>query len=266
VTLAEIAAGLSSVLNEIARQRVLAASAAQALTRARDGIAASTKDSRHPLAARAVAGLSTAIDKLRQADQDAAASVAAIAGYARIAGINLSTASGQDVAAPTAVDGPAGGLDDLLSSPGQIRQWICDAGTSLPRRPGGKGPTHGALYDPRGQQLANPPLTQSGGTLRSGGASGVRAGLRVEWHSLAQATREHVESHAAAILRKPAAPQEAVLVINKPTCVSRGEYVGCDEILPAMLPVGKRLAVYVTDGTRTTLSRVYTGTGEGIAP
>ncbi|WP_255500684.1 DddA-like double-stranded DNA deaminase toxin [Micromonospora sp. Llam0] len=82
---------------------------------------------------------------------------------------------------------------------------------------------------------------------------------------MAQGTREHVEAHAAALLRKPGAPKEAVLVVNKPTCVSRGEYVGCDEVLPGMLPEGSRLAVHVSDGATTRPLKVYTGTGEGIA-
>ena len=107
-------------------------------------------------------------------------------------------------------------------------------------------------------------MTQAAGTLRSGDAPGARDGLRADWYPLAQVTREHVEAHAAAMLRKPGSPNEAVLVINKPTCVSRGEYVGCDELLPDMLPVGKSLAVYVTDGTRTTLSKTYAGTGRGL--
>jgi len=80
-------------------------------------------------------------------------------------------------------------------------------------------------------------------------------------------TREHTEAHAAAMLRRPGSPQDAVLVINKPTCTSRGNYVGCDEVLPGMLPAGKRLAVYATDEQQQPrLLKVYEGTGEGIAP
>ncbi|WP_442932384.1 DddA-like double-stranded DNA deaminase toxin [Micromonospora sp. NBC_01699] len=69
----------------------------------------------------------------------------------------------------------------------------------------------------------------------------------------------------AALLRKPGAPREAILVVNKPSCVSRGEYIGCDEAPPGMLPPGSRLTVYVSDGTTTKPLKVYTGTGEGIA-
>jgi hypothetical protein len=105
----------------------------------------------------------------------------------------------------------------------------------------GKGPTHGLLFDAVGSPLTGIPLTQSEGYLRSGGAVGARDGLRQDWYPLAQVTREHVEAHAAALLRKPGAPREAVLVVNKPTCVSKGEYVGCDEVLPGMLHDGSRL-------------------------
>lgn len=54
-------------------------------------------------------------------------------------------------------------------------------------------------------------------------------------------------------------------MVNKPSCVSRGEYIGCDEAPPGMLPPGSRLTVYVSDGTTTKPLKVYTGTGEGIA-
>jgi hypothetical protein len=101
--------------------------------------------------------------------------------------------------------------------------------------------------------------------LRSGVVAGARDALRPDWHSRDQVTREHVEAHAAAVLRKPDAPTDVVLVINKPTCVTRGRYVGCDELLPAMLPQGTRLVVYVRAGQETTLLKIHEGTGEGIA-
>ncbi|NNJ63169.1 MAG: hypothetical protein HKP61_20005 [Dactylosporangium sp.] len=98
------------------------------------------------------------------------------------------------------------------------------------------------------------------------GWASARQGLRDGWHARTQATREHVEAHAAAMLRRPGAPTAAVLIINKATCVSRGEYVGCAEVLSDMLPVGTRMAVYVSDGTKVRLSKICQGTGEGIAP
>jgi hypothetical protein len=67
--------------------------------------------------------------------------------------------------------------------------------------PVARAPTHGLLFDGDGTPLTGTPLTQSGGLLRSGAAPGARDGLRPDWHPLAQVTREHVEAHAAALLR-----------------------------------------------------------------
>ncbi len=109
-------------------------------------------------------------------------------------------------------------------------------------------------------------LNIADGKLRSGKVPSARDGLRADWYPHAQVIREDVGGHAAAMLRQPGSPQEAALVINKPTCVSNGNFVGCDEVLAGMLPPGKRLAIYVPDGQRTWLHKVYAGTGEGTAP
>lgn len=146
-----------------------------------------------------------------------------------------------------------------------IPEWVHDAALRLPYRRNGKGPTHGSLADPGGAPLAGP-SPPAGGLLRSGAMPGARDGLRTDWHPLAQVTTEHVEAHAAALLRRPGAPRHAVLIINNPTCTSRGQYVGCDELLPGMLPNSTRLTVYLSDGRTATLAATYTGTGEGIAP
>lgn len=136
----------------------------------------------------------------------------------------------------------------------------------MPSRPGDRGPTHGLLFSSNGQRLADPDLTDGNGLLRSGRMEAARAGLRADWHARDQVTREHVEAHAAAVLRKPGAPSDAVLVINKPTCRTRGRYVGCDELLPGMLPPGTRVAVYVRDERgNIRLMKIYEGTGQGSA-
>lgn len=93
----------------------------------------------------------------------------------------------------------------------------------------------------------------------------ARDGLRADWHPTDQVTWEHVEAHAAAHLRQDGTPQEAAIVVNKRTCESLAQYVGCDEVLRGMLPRGKRLTVYVTDGRDTRVLKTYEGTGEGIA-
>jgi hypothetical protein len=47
--------------------------------------------------------------------------------------------------------------------------------------------------------------------------------------------------------------------------VTRGRYVGCDELLPGMLPQGTRLPVHLGDEQGTRLLKIHEGTGEGIA-
>jgi hypothetical protein len=81
-----------------------------------------------------------------------------------------------------------------------------------------------------------------------------------QWHRLKSAV-EHVEGHASAVMRRSNGPKDAVLVVSQPPCP--GPY-GCDNVLPALLPPGSRLAVYVVsaDGTAR-YWKTYTGTGEG---
>jgi hypothetical protein len=253
-----------AIVDRISRERGRTAGVVRDLQDSRSRLGVTLRGSRHPLVGRALDGFTAAIDRLQEADHLAAQSAEAVRAYAHAIGIDIPASASQSAdnvgQTGTSAQRSAGGVPRT-----QGQGWVEDAGGRLPRRPGGKGPTHGLLFNISGTPLTGPPLTQSGGYLRSGGAPGARDGLRSDWHPLAQVTREHVEAHAAALLRKPGAPREAVLVVNKPTCVSRGEYVGCDEVLPGMLPRGSRLAVYVSDGAATRLLKVYTGTGEGIA-
>ena len=159
-------------------------------------------------------------------------------------------------------------LDAILEhDPAWPPGWIRDAGDRLPARSRTDRKTTGHLYGADGKPLnsVEDKLTMSDGRLRSGEVDVARSGIRPDWYPTAQVTREHVEAHAAAILRRPRSPNEAVVVVNKETCTSRLDYVGCDEVLPGLLPRGKRLAVYVKEGGSTTLFKVYRGTGEGIA-
>ncbi|MGW0434502.1 DddA-like double-stranded DNA deaminase toxin [Micromonospora sp. NPDC003197] len=262
MSVAEVSAALRAIVDSISRERGRAAGVLRAVQDSRSRLGVTLRGSRHPLVGRALDGFAAAIERLREADHLAAQSAEAVRAYANAIGIDLPAPSSQSAdnagQTGTSVQRAAG---DVLPT----QEWVEDAGGRLPRRPGGKGPTHGLLFDISGTPLTGTPLTQSEGYLRSGRAPGARDGLRQDWHPLAQVTREHVEAHAAALLRKPGAPREAVVVVNKPTCVSKGEYVGCDEVLPGMLPRGSRLAVYVSDGATTRLLKVYTGTGEGIA-
>ncbi|WP_433688044.1 DddA-like double-stranded DNA deaminase toxin [Micromonospora carbonacea] len=80
---------------------------------------------------------------------------------------------------------------------------------------------------------------------------------------------DHVESKAAAHLRR-AGGGEADLAIDNTVCGTSDRDQAypwtCDKILPAILPAGSRLRVWVTrDGGTTWWHRVYTGTGERIS-
>jgi hypothetical protein len=81
---------------------------------------------------------------------------------------------------------------------------------------------------------------------------------------------DHAESKAAARMRHTHA-QEADLAIDNTVCGSNDRDQSypwtCDKMLPAILPAGSRLRVWVTrDGGTTWWHRVYTGTGERITP
>lgn len=78
-----------------------------------------------------------------------------------------------------------------------------------------------------------------------------------------EAALTHVEGHAAALLRRPGAPTEAVLVLSKVPCPAPR---GCQVALPKILPVGTTLHVYVLGSAGPpTWHGSYTGDGRGVA-
>jgi hypothetical protein len=265
MSLAAIRVRLQGVLFDLVTEVRRLATIRQALEASRSDLEAVTRNSQHQAATDAISDVTASISQIDEAEKLSRASASALVAYGRVLGIDLAPG----IAGANSADHGPGVLNSSPSTGhgstagARAPQWLQGASRQLPRR-GKKGPTHGLLYDASGKQMISPPLTQGGGALRSGGVPDARADIRADWHTLAQVTREHVEAHAAAVLRKPDAPSEAALVVNKPTCVTRGEYVGCDEVLPGLIPEGKRLAVYLWDGEIATLQRVYTGTGEGI--
>lgn len=288
MSLANLGAAIRMVLDTLTRARALRTSGATAAADARNQLAALANGTGNPTLAHAAASLTAGVGALDQGEVLIASAMTDIVAYTRTLGFPVALPAPPHPSTPAPepeingtperaspghpmppeITRAAGGsgLDTVLNTAGQITSWIRDAGTELPQRPGGKGPTHGSLHGPDGRRLGGAPLTQTSGLLRSGGEPSARDGLKPDWYPISQVIREHVEAHAAAYLRRPDTPRDAVLVINKTTCVSRGQYVGCDELLPGMLPEGKRLAVYVSDGKNTRLLKVYKGTGEGIAP
>ncbi|MGA8112620.1 MAG: DddA-like double-stranded DNA deaminase toxin [Actinocatenispora sp.] len=128
-------------------------------------------------------------------------------------------------------------------------------------------------------QHVRPPSTQTAGYLvdRSGsplhdgriisgadgparGAPGLNPDFPVtRWET----ALKHVESHAAAILRRTQAPTEAVLVVSKEPC---GGPRGCQVVLPRILPEDTTLHVYLAEpGAQPRWYGTYPGNGRGLA-
>jgi hypothetical protein len=79
----------------------------------------------------------------------------------------------------------------------------------------------------------------------------------------ATTVREHVEGQVAALMRMSGMPRDVVLYLNNRPC-ERGD-AACDRVLPAILPAGSRLTVYVVAAGGELLERrVYPGTGEWV--
>ena len=125
--------------------------------------------------------------------------------------------------------------------------------------PGTNRPTVGVFTD-RGRAEA----IESGGRER-----GLAADLRHDPLRGPPVTfYQHVESKAAARMRRDGI-DEATLVLDNTVCGStdrdRDLPWGCHTVLPAILPVGARLTVWVTrDAGRTWWRTTYRGTGERI--
>jgi nucleic acid/nucleotide deaminase of polymorphic system toxin len=82
---------------------------------------------------------------------------------------------------------------------------------------------------------------------------------------LIDAARTHVEGHAAALMRQPDAPGEAVLVITREPCDDVSW--GCRNVLPDLLPQTRSMHVYVVgDDGEPSWFDSYSGTGKGVRP
>ncbi|MEV8372983.1 DddA-like double-stranded DNA deaminase toxin [Kribbella sp. NPDC056861] len=111
----------------------------------------------------------------------------------------------------------------------------------LPVRPKEDSPTAGVLTRIDGKGAY--PLDSGDGPGRgSPGLSGRNARLMV--------AQDHVEGHAAALMRRAGAPREATLYINNPPCglFGKPKRLGCDKTLKYQLPVGSKLTIYWPGG------------------
>jgi hypothetical protein len=139
--------------------------------------------------------------------------------------------------------------------PGFVARAAAELRTLLPK--GAK--TVGVLATSDGRTRSRP--IWSGADGPAAAAAGLRRDSPRRWHQNVAAT-QHVEGHAAAVMRRPDGPRHGVLVVSKRPCPGP---LGCDRLLPGLLPAGATLTVYVTgrdSGPR--LWRTYVGTGEGI--
>ncbi|MFF1820411.1 DddA-like double-stranded DNA deaminase toxin [Kribbella sp. NPDC058245] len=118
----------------------------------------------------------------------------------------------------------------------------------LPERPDGLGPTSGFLTNIDGSK----PIRLVSGT-KGPGAGGP--GLVGNYKQM-RVAREHVEGHAAALMRRPGAAKEMTLYLNNKPCAGA---MGCFATLPAQLPAGSKLSVYWPGG-----SKIFVGNGRGV--
>lgn len=73
----------------------------------------------------------------------------------------------------------------------------------------------------------------------------------------------HVESHAAAVMRRMGGEQHLVLLVSREPCDNRPG--GCEIALPKIIPRGSSLTVFVTrPGEEPRFYGSYEGTGEGL--
>ncbi|MEV0392908.1 DUF6244 family protein [Polymorphospora rubra] len=157
----------------------------------------------------------------------------------------------QDPAIPEPAD-PAWAQADPATLPDTVRNA---AGRLTPRPAGSTRPTQG--------YLDGTPVTSGGGdrTLAADLDHDPLRGPPVTFY-------DHAESKAAAHMRRTGRT-ESDLAIDNTVCGTNDRdktypYT-CDKILPAILPTGSRLRVWVTrDGGNTWWHRIYTGTGERI--
>lgn len=112
----------------------------------------------------------------------------------------------------------------------------------LPERPNSEGPTRGVLTraDGRGQ------IHLVSGTKGPGGQGPGLSG----WLARLAVARDHVEGHAAALMRRAGAPREATLYLNNKPCGldDKDQPLGCDGTLKYQLPPGSKLTVYWPGG------------------
>ena len=132
-----------------------------------------------------------------------------------------------------------------------VPQRVRQLAAMLPVR-GEYDPTDGLAYDATGRWRQE---EFASGRDDSAGV-GLVYPLRASW-----SVTDHAEGHVAARMRAEHV-RDVTLVLNQPPCDD--EPWGCDRILPAILPPGYTVTVYVADADGVRWHDTYRGTGKGI--
>lgn len=252
MSLANIAGALRTVLDELVQARRGLASCVSSTTSVRDQVAIIAQDSQRPTLDHATAELTSGARVMGEADALIASAMVDIAEYGRRLGVG--PISSQAPAATTHV------VPLQPATPRRPPSWVRKAAGRLPDRPGNDGPTSGLAFDDQGRPLSDQPFT-SGRNVASTKDLRPLPGLKGWPWTLT----DHVESVVAERMRRPGAPRNIDLVVNKSPCTD--DPYGCDRVLRHIIPEGSRLTVYVVDPTArdgVTLYRAYVGTGKGI--
>lgn len=127
-----------------------------------------------------------------------------------------------------------------------------------PRNAEGRVSARGFLYDDTGANVYGRTLQ-----ARNDGDIFDTPDLREPWRSGNRTTTWHIEGGVASYMRN-GGPTEATLYLNIPPCGRDGDEARCHVNLPAILPRGSTLTVFVVRKNGRVDHHVYRGTGEGI--
>ncbi|MFY1674012.1 DddA-like double-stranded DNA deaminase toxin [Plantactinospora sp. WMMB334] len=253
-SVADVVAVLAAGLEQVRQCRAAVADAAPPLARAHTRLAETGVGSADARLDAAWNLLTQADDRLHDAATALATATAAVTDYVATIGAHLPHTG---TAEPTA-EQPWPRLATSATNqpvPAFVARAAAELRTLLPK--GAK--TVGLLTTPDGGTQGEPIWSGADGPAAE--AARLRRDSPRRWHQNVAAT-QHVEGHAAAIMRRPDGPRHAVLVVSKRPCPGP---LGCDRLLTGLLPAGATLTVYVTGkNSGPQLWKTYTGTGEGV--
>ncbi|WP_326550213.1 DddA-like double-stranded DNA deaminase toxin [Micromonospora sp. NBC_01813] len=267
MSLDEVAAGLQTVLEQIARQRAGLAATVSSVNAASNRLRTVTAGSDHLLVRQALAAAAASTTRLREADRHLAEATMAIIEYGKAIGVVLTLPrdSAPPAAAASTRPEATGSRREVSPQPRATAETASGQSTptgdaapapyvpgfleSLPVRRSADAPTDGVITTTDGERISD---VHSG----KGGPGKGGPGLRPPFTHYVSAL-DHAEGHAAAMMRTRGIT-EATLYLNNTPCM---EPMGCDRVLPYVLPKDATLTVYGPNRYVT----VYRGNGKGLA-